>query len=158
MFSIRRIYDAATGANRERLAQVQAILRAQFPELGEAQIAKLPGQLTNPFKYSFRSVVFVAEDSKHGVRGFALMLHAPDLNFCYLDFLSTGRGDTGRGIGGALYQRVREDADLLGVVGRSAAGVNTDGNVELECRCHTSASAACRTRSRCVIVHVRCHR
>ncbi|HEX7080519.1 MAG TPA: acetylpolyamine amidohydrolase [Gammaproteobacteria bacterium] len=117
MFSIRRIYDATTAANRERLAQVQAILRAQFPQLGEAQIAKLPDQLTNPLKYRFRAVVLVAEDGRHGVRGFALMLHAPDLAFCYLDFLSAGRGQTGHGVGGALYQRVREDAAALGAVG-----------------------------------------
>src|SRR5690606_30122676 len=117
MFVIRRVYDASTAANRERLAQVQAILRAQFPKLGEAQIAKLPDQLTNPLKYRFRAVVLVAEGARHGVRGFALMLHAPDLDFCYLDFLSAGHGQTGRGVGGALYQRVREDAAALGAVG-----------------------------------------
>jgi len=117
MFAIRRIYDASTAANRERLAQVQAILRAQFPKLGEPQIAKLPDQLTNPLKYRFRAVVLVAEDVRQGVRGFALVLHAPDLDFCYLDFLSAGHGHTGRGVGGALYQRVREDAAALGVVG-----------------------------------------
>jgi len=117
MFVIRRIYDATTAANRERLAQVQAILRAQFPKLGEAQISKLPDQLTNPLKYRFRAFVLVAEDARHGVRGFALVLHAPDLDFCYLDYLSAGHGQTGHGVGGALYQRVREDAAALGVVG-----------------------------------------
>ncbi len=117
MFSIRRIYDAATGANRERLAQVQAILRAQFPGLGEAQIRKLPDQLANPLKYRFRSILLVAEDARRAVRGFALLLHAPDLRFCYLDYLSAGRGETGRGVGGALYERVREDAEALGCQG-----------------------------------------
>jgi acetoin utilization deacetylase AcuC-like enzyme/GNAT superfamily N-acetyltransferase len=117
MFAIRRVYDAETPVNRERIAQVQAILRAQFLELGESQIAKLPDQLTNPLKHRFRSVVLVAEDGRHGVRGFALMLHAPDLGFSYLDFLSAGRGATGHGVGGALYQRVREDAASLGAVG-----------------------------------------
>jgi acetoin utilization deacetylase AcuC-like enzyme len=117
MFRIRRICDAVTGANHERLAQVQAILRAQFPELREAQITKLPNQLNNPLKYRFRSVLLVAEDAKHGVRGFALLLHAPDLDFCYLEYLSAGRGETGRGIGGALYQRVREEAEALDAVG-----------------------------------------
>jgi acetoin utilization deacetylase AcuC-like enzyme len=51
------------------------------------------------------------------VRGFALLLHAPDLGFCYLDYLSAGRAQTGGGIGGALYQRVREAAWQLDVVG-----------------------------------------
>ncbi len=117
MFSIRRIHDAATGANRERLAQVQAILRAQFPQLGEAQIRKLPDQLANPVKYRFRSILLVAEDARRAVRGFALLLHAADLGFCYLDFLSAGYGETGRGVGGALYERVREDAEALGCIG-----------------------------------------
>jgi acetoin utilization deacetylase AcuC-like enzyme/GNAT superfamily N-acetyltransferase len=117
MFQIRRIFDAATGSNRERLAQVQAILRAQFPDLRETQITALPHQLTNPLKYRFRSLLLVAEDAKHGVRGFAMLLHAPDLNFCYLEYLSAGRGETGHGVGGALYERVRDEAKALDAVG-----------------------------------------
>ena len=117
MFSIRRVYDATTRANRERLAQVQAILRLQFPGLRESEIRKLPDQLLNPLKHRFRSVLFVAEDDHLAVRGFALLMHAPDLNFCYLDYISTNRGETGRGVGGALYERVREDARALGAVG-----------------------------------------
>jgi acetoin utilization deacetylase AcuC-like enzyme/GNAT superfamily N-acetyltransferase len=117
MFVIRRVYDAMTPRNRERLAQVQAILRAQFPGLKESVVNRLPDELTNPLKYRFRSVLFVAEDERLAVHGFALLEHAPDLNFCYLDFISTSRGRTGRGIGGALYERVREDAAALGVVG-----------------------------------------
>jgi len=64
MFVIRRIYDAATPHNRERLAQVQAILRAQFPGIKEATVRRLPDQLTNPLKYRFRSVLLVAEDDR----------------------------------------------------------------------------------------------
>jgi acetoin utilization deacetylase AcuC-like enzyme len=44
-------------------------------------------------------------------------MHAPDLNFCYLDFISAAQQKTGRGIGGVLYDRVREVARELGVVG-----------------------------------------
>jgi acetoin utilization deacetylase AcuC-like enzyme/GNAT superfamily N-acetyltransferase len=116
MFSIRRIYDATTRANRERLAQVQAILRLQFPGLRESEIRKLPDQLLNPLKHRFHCVLLVAEDDRLAVRGFALLLHAPDLNFCYLDYISANRGETGRGVGGALYERVREDARALGAV------------------------------------------
>ena len=117
MFVIRRVYDALTPHNRERVAQVQAILRTQFPGLKESVVRRLPDELANPLKYRFRSVLFVAEDERLAVHGFALLEHAPDLNFCYLDFLSTSSGRTGRGIGGALYERVREDAAALGVVG-----------------------------------------
>ena len=111
------MYDAATPQNRERLAQVQAILRAQFPGISETQVRKLPEQLTNPLKYQFRAELLVAEDQRLAIRGFAWLLYAADLNFCYLDFISTSIGATGRGVGGALYERVREDAAALGVVG-----------------------------------------
>ncbi len=117
MFRIRKIHDDTTTANRERLGQVQAILRAQFPGLDERDIAKLPDQLRNPLKYRFRAILFVAEDAKGYVRGFALLLHAPDLGFAYLDFISTGRGESGGGIGSALYERVREEALRLDVIG-----------------------------------------
>jgi acetoin utilization deacetylase AcuC-like enzyme len=117
VFSIRRIFDTTTPTNRERLAQVQAILRSQFPDLREADIRKLPDQLVNPLKHRFRSLLLVGEDERGAVRAFALLQHAPDLGFCYLEFLSAGRNETGRGVGGALYERVREEALALDVVG-----------------------------------------
>lgn len=117
MFRIRKIYDTVLPANRMAVEQVQHILRMQFPGLSEEKIATIPDQLTNPLKYRFRSILFVAEDSKRNVRGFALVSHAPDLNFCLLDYIATGRKAMGRGIGGALYARVREETESLKSVG-----------------------------------------
>ncbi len=117
MFRIHRIFDVSTPVNRQLLSQVQAMLRVQFEGLSESDIAKLPAQLANPLKYRFRSILLVAEDGHANVRGFAMLLHAPDLEFCYLDYICAGRGETGGGIGGALYERVREEADQLGVIG-----------------------------------------
>jgi len=110
MFRIRRVYDDVTPANQEAIAQVQSILRTQFPGLSKREIAKLPEQLRNPMKYRFRSILFVAEGSKRRVNGFALLFHAPVLKFCYLDYISAAEQKTGGGIGGALYERVREEA------------------------------------------------
>ena len=117
MFRIHKIFDVTTPTNRQLLSQVQAMLRVQFQALSESDIAKLPLQLANPLKYRFRSILLVAEDGKATVRGFAMLLHAPDLDFCYLDYICAGRGETGGGIGGALYERVREEAFQLGVCG-----------------------------------------
>ena len=117
MFRIRRIYDDATLANREVLGQVRDILRSQFPGLDAEDVEKLPEQLRNPLKHRFRSILFVAETARQAVKGFALLLHAPDLSFCYLDYLSAAPGVTGGGVGGALYERVREEARSLGVLG-----------------------------------------
>jgi acetoin utilization deacetylase AcuC-like enzyme/GNAT superfamily N-acetyltransferase len=117
MFRIRRVYDDVTPANRDAIAQVQNILRTQFPLISRRDIRKLPEQLRNPMKYRFRSILFVAEGIKGRVNGFAMLFHEPTLRFCYLDYISAGPQKTGGGIGGALYERVREEALDLDTVG-----------------------------------------
>ncbi|MDH7513780.1 MAG: hypothetical protein QHH14_12610 [Clostridiales bacterium] len=117
MIRIRRIIDDLTPIDRKEILQVQVILREQFPLLPEADIQNLPEMLLNPFKFQFRSLLFVADDIKGNVKGFALLLHAPVLRFCYLDFISTSKKMMGGGIGGALYERVREEAKALNVLG-----------------------------------------
>ena len=117
MFRIHRVFDVTTPTNRQLIAQAQAMLRVDFSGLSEQDIAKIPAQLANPLKYRFRSQLLVAEDGHANVRGFAMLLHAPDLDFCFLEYISAGRDQTGRGVGGALYERVREEALRLGVVG-----------------------------------------
>lgn len=117
MFRIHKIFDVTTPTNRQLLSQVQAMLRVQFNALSEKDIAKLPAQLANPLKYRFHSILLVAEDGNATLRGFGMLLHAPDLSFCYLDYICAGRGETGGGIGGALYERAREEAFQLGVSG-----------------------------------------
>jgi acetoin utilization deacetylase AcuC-like enzyme/GNAT superfamily N-acetyltransferase len=117
MFRIRRVYDDITPANQEAITQVQEILRTQFPLISKRDINKLPEQLRNPLKYRFRSILFVAEGTKGHIIGFALLYHGPILKFCYLDYISAAEKRTGGGIGGALYERVREEALDLNSVG-----------------------------------------
>jgi acetoin utilization deacetylase AcuC-like enzyme/GNAT superfamily N-acetyltransferase len=117
MFRIRRVYDDITPANQDAIAEVLQILRTQFPLLSRRDINKIPEQLRNPLKYQFRAIIFVAEGAKGKIDGFALLFHAPGLKFCYLDYISAARQMTGGGIGGALYERVREEALDLETVG-----------------------------------------
>ncbi len=117
MFRIRRVMDDSTPANRAAIEEVQAILHAQFPKMSNAEIDKLPEQLRDPMKYRFRSIILVAEDGSDHVRAFALLLYAPDLQFCYLEEISAAPGKTGGGMGSVLYDRVREEALSLGVIG-----------------------------------------
>ncbi|MFA6687831.1 MAG: GNAT family N-acetyltransferase [Desulfuromonas sp.] len=117
MFRIRRVFDDVFPANRLAVAQVQQILRDQFPHLAKYDVDKIPELLLNPLKHKFRSIVYVAEDSHGTVQGFALLSHDAQLRFCYLDYISTAKNITGGGIGGALYAHVREEALALGVYG-----------------------------------------
>lgn len=99
--------------NRMALQQVQDILRSQFAALGEAQVQALPDQLRDPVKYGFRSILLVAENISGRVQGFAMLMHAPDRQFCYLDFIAAHKDFSKSGIGSALYERCREEAILL---------------------------------------------
>ncbi|MBN2123264.1 MAG: histone deacetylase family protein [Deltaproteobacteria bacterium] len=117
MLRIRRIFDDILPVDRRVVDQIQRILREQFPALSADDIDKLPEQLSNPFKYRFRTILFVASGLPGDVTGFAIVQHEPDLRFCYLDFLSAAKPGVGRGIGSVLYQRVREESLRMGAVG-----------------------------------------
>ncbi|MFM2419165.1 MAG: hypothetical protein RL385_3888 [Pseudomonadota bacterium] len=116
MFRIRRIHDDVVPANQAALGVVQEMWRTQFPDVRPETIAALPEQLRDPLASRFRTVVLVAE-MREKVTGFAILMHAPDLRFCYLDFITADAGEEGRGIGGALYERARGEALSLDAVG-----------------------------------------
>ncbi len=113
MFGIRRVYDDVLPANQDALAQVKELLRSQFSAVSRAEAERISGQLRNPFKHSWVTVIYVAENGRHKVRGFAMLMHDPQQRFSYLDFIAAAPGMTGRGIGGALYEIAREEAKLL---------------------------------------------
>jgi GNAT superfamily N-acetyltransferase len=117
MFRIRQVANTHAPVNRAAIVQVQEILRQQFPLVAASTVDKVPEQLDNPLKHRFRSLLLVADDWRGTVQGFALCQHDADLGFVYLDFLAAGMTRPGRGIGAALYERVRETALSLGTVG-----------------------------------------
>ena len=117
MFRIWRVQDDLRPVDRNRIIQVQQILRTQFPGLEEKDITDIPKNLRDPAKQKLRYLLLVAEGSGGLVKGFAHLAHAVDLGFNYLDYLSTTPRLTGSGVGGALYARVREEAHAMGSVG-----------------------------------------
>ncbi len=117
MLRIRRIYDNVLPVNKSTLGQVQEILRSRFSSMAEAEIALICEKLGNPFKQRFRPILFVAESIKGKVRGFAILLHEPEIHFTYLDWIATASDRAGGGIGGALYDRIRQESTALKVHG-----------------------------------------
>ncbi len=116
MFRIRRIHDDLLPSNREAVEQVQAILADRIPAAGVSAGTALNAQLLNPLSQQLRALLWVAEDGKGRVQGFAYLLHAPDIGLAWLDWISASRGARS-GVGGALYDRVREAALGLDVPG-----------------------------------------
>jgi len=117
VLKIRRIYDDALPINREIIQQVQQILRTRFGGAPEKEIAQIGEKLRNPFKQRFSTIMLVAENLRRRVLGFAMLLHEPEIGFCYLDWIALAGGQTGGGLGSALYDRVRGESVALGVKG-----------------------------------------
>jgi len=116
MIRIRRVPDGATPANAQAIAEAQAMLRSQFADAPAAEFADLADNLRDPLTRRLRTMLFVAEDARDRVRGCAVVCHAPDLQFCFLEYVAVARDREGGGYGGALYDRVRQEALALGCV------------------------------------------
>lgn len=117
MLKIRRVYDDVLPINREMLRQVQQIMRTRFSDVPQAEIDQIAEKLRNPFKQRFRTILLVAETLRRRVLGFAMVLHEPEIGFCYLDWIALATGTTGGGLGGALYDRVRAEAAAMDAKG-----------------------------------------
>lgn len=110
MFRIRRIHDDILPQNRSAIVEVQRILRARFPGVRSADVERLSERLRSPFRERFRPILYIAEEGHGTILGFALVLVEPSLRFAWLDFIANAPGVEGRGVGAALYERVRDEA------------------------------------------------
>ena len=117
MFLIRRVFDDVSPANRQALEQTRLLLRQQFSGLEQLKIDRIPEVLRHPLKYGFRTILYVAEDQQARLLGAALLDHDAELAFCYLDYLASDQQLSGRGVGGALYDRIRSEALSLNATG-----------------------------------------
>ncbi|MBN2698661.1 MAG: histone deacetylase family protein [Bacteroidales bacterium] len=113
MLLIRRIQDDTMLSDQRAIEQVQVILKSRFPDVREKYSTNIPEQLTNPLKYRFRTSLLIAENRRGTVQGFSLMYFAPDLRFCFLDFIASGKNVMSGGIGTSLYESTRQEAIKL---------------------------------------------
>lgn len=115
MFRIRRIADGFAPANAKALADVEQILTSQFSAARREDITGLAEKLARPGKRGMAPLVLIAEDASERVRGCILAYRFVTPSFLFLDYLATPPGRGGGGVGGALYQRLREIAAGLGI-------------------------------------------
>ncbi len=99
------------------MEKVRQIIREQFPDIREEKISEVSEELVDPMKYKYQTALLIADDINETIRGFALLAYMPDLEFCFLDFLAVSPGKTSSGVGGTLYERLREEAEALGAIG-----------------------------------------
>ncbi len=117
MFRIRRVWDTESEANILALRQVKELLAKWFPYAPARDFESLPERIAQPFQHGFRTLLYVAEGANGRLRGCAVLLHDAKLRFCFLDYLAAAPTRSGGGVGGALYERVRDEARKMGAVG-----------------------------------------
>jgi acetoin utilization deacetylase AcuC-like enzyme len=117
MIRIRRISNPYLEVNIRKLEKVKEIIKVQIPLLSSKKIDEIELQMVDTLKYNYQTILFIAEDIDESVKGLAILLHMPDLQYCYLDYLAVAPGKAPSGLGGALYGRVREEAEALEAFG-----------------------------------------
>jgi len=117
IFKIRKISDPYLPSNEIAIKQVFSILKTHFPSVKEDKINEILAQMKDPLKYKFSSSLFVAEDGRSNVKGFAIQFYMPDKNFFYLDYIAVKPSRTSSGVGGAIYEHLREDAQMHKSIG-----------------------------------------
>ncbi len=110
MIAIRRIYDHNNSSNQKALAQCKEILVDQFPWLTKSEAEEFFMAAEKSLATQFRSVILVAEGRNKAVIGVAIASYFPESNFYFLDYIATHQNRISGGVGGALYERLREEA------------------------------------------------
>jgi len=116
MFRISHIFGTHRDKDRKRLAEVQALFQAAFPTLADdpGYIAR---KLEEQAARGYPSILLVAHGPGDRVLGFALADYFESIGYAYLDFIVTHVEQRGRGLGGALFEALREDLIARGAQG-----------------------------------------
>ncbi len=117
MIAIRRIYDHNNPVNQQALAQCKDILVAQFPYLTAEEADQIFEAAKNPLATHFRYVILVAEARNKNVLGLIVASYFPKEKFYFLDYIAAHQHRSGGGVGGALYERLREEAAAANAIG-----------------------------------------
>jgi acetoin utilization deacetylase AcuC-like enzyme len=117
MIRIRKISNPYLEVNIRQIEKIKNIIAAQFPDISKKKIDEILEQMADPVKNKYQSMIFIAEEINEVIRGFGLLLHMSDLKICYLDYIAVSHGKPSSGVGGALYERIREEAESLNAMG-----------------------------------------
>lgn len=118
MLRIRAVQGGSTILSEDRVAQTQEIFRQAFPNPDMSGYAgRIPDLLRDPIEQGYQTTLLTAERSFGRVDGFALLIHFPQSDCAFLDFIAVRPNLHGSGIGGALYEATRECCRQMGAHG-----------------------------------------
>ncbi|MEW6456602.1 MAG: histone deacetylase family protein [Acidobacteriota bacterium] len=107
MIRFYQIFDPDSEYQREKLNASLDIFKKYY-NYYEDYAEKIPQKIKQQAELGYKVGMIIAESLKDGVVGFALYNHFWDVQLSYLEFIVTRRDIRGRGLGGALYESLRE--------------------------------------------------
>ncbi|WP_422930573.1 GNAT family N-acetyltransferase [Singulisphaera sp. PoT] len=116
MFRISHVLGAHRDYDRRCIGEIQVLLDAAFPELGEGPDYVLK-KLTEQTVRGYPTILLAAHGTSDQITGFALADYFEPVGYAYLDFIVAQAERRGRGLGGALYEALREDLIARGAQG-----------------------------------------
>ena len=116
MFRISHVIGIHREYDRRCLDQIQGLFEKAFPDLAEDR-DYIPRKLVDQTARGYPCILLAAHGEGESILGFALADFFEAIGYAYLDFIVTGAEQRGRGLGGALYEALREDLIDRGAMG-----------------------------------------
>src|SRR4051812_12735214 len=118
MFRISHVLGAHRQHDRRCLAEIQVLFESAFPDLAvDGEGGYIAQKLASASTRGYPSILLAAHGSGDRVIGFAQADYFESIGYAYLDFIVTEAERRGRGLGGALYEALREDLIARGATG-----------------------------------------
>ena len=116
MFRISHVIGTHREHDRRCLAQIQDLFEAAFPDLADDE-DYIERKLVDQTARGYPCILLAAHGADDRVIGFALADFFEPIGYAYLDFIVTEAAQRGRGLGGALYEALREELTARGAFG-----------------------------------------
>ncbi len=108
MFRISHLIGIHSEHDRRSLAEIRRLLESAFPHMGDDP-EYLTRKLHEQPPRGYPTILLVAHGADDRVLGFAVADVFDPPGYGYLDFIVTEAERRGRGVGGALYEAIREE-------------------------------------------------
>lgn len=116
MLRFGRIFECTTAAERRRLDEFRDLFRRVFPREAE-QADRLVSLVGKHHDHPVEVLLLTAENERGKLIGFAYAYVFPQIRYAFLDYIASAQEVRHRGIGGSLYEILRESLDRRRVHG-----------------------------------------